>query len=283
MKKFTLWWPAHPEKDMIWYEREKTRMTSDEVARELDINYSRSLSNKVFHEFNAEKHLIRELPKLDKRLPILRVWDFGKCNATLYIQVDDYGRKKILHERVLGKVRETDEDSDTVDQAHAAIRDTENLFKGFEIIDLCDPQGSYTDSRGPNTDVKILNDDFKIFPEYEYIKELPTKIRKKRGITMVKRDLQFAPGGKEAFQIYVSPDNTGGCPTLLRALQGGYSHKTDINGNWTDAIKEVHPYEDVVDCMVYAWLYSGAHENLSEESYEPVSYNTGYVSNYLGY
>lgn len=282
MKKISLHWTLHPEKDMGWYERQKSRMTTDEIARELDINYALSMSNKVFHEFNPVKHLVRKEPKLLSGCPIYRIWDFGKCNSTLYMQIDPYGRKRVIHERVLGKIRDSDDESNTVDQAFVAMKDSER-FKGYEIIDVCDPQGSYTDDkRGEDTHVTILQDDFDVYPEFDEIIALPTKIRKKRGLTLVKRDLQFAPGGQEAFQIYVSEDGKEGCPTLLKALQGGYCYKTDAMGNVTERIREDHPYEDVVDCLIYGYLQSSSLPKEKESAYEPTQ-SQDYISPYLGY
>lgn len=44
----TLHWTLHPHKDQAWYDEQKSRMTDEEVAQELDISYERSASGVVY-------------------------------------------------------------------------------------------------------------------------------------------------------------------------------------------------------------------------------------------
>ena len=72
----------HPEKDEGWYTRQKARMSEDEVARELDIQYAMSVSGRVFTAFREHKHA-RAMSKEEsipwlKNRPVVRVWDFGE-------------------------------------------------------------------------------------------------------------------------------------------------------------------------------------------------------------
>ena len=259
--KYHLHWSLHPEKTEEWYEDQKNRMTPDEIARELDIEYNLSVSGRVFSAFNERKHLI-ELPyKINAHKPVYRIWDFGKTNATLFCQKDEFGRKQIFHERVLT-------DSDTLQQVKVVIEDSLQLADGLEFIDICDPAGNYDDGRGLSTHVEILKQHH-VFPEFSKIVKIPTKDRKSRAITWIQLDLQSCPAGEDAFQLYVSPDRRKGPVILLQAMQSGYAYKTDLNGNITDLIDEKHPYEDVMDCLIYWYLQIEQGPENNKKNYRP--------------
>lgn len=87
-RQVRLHWTDHPERwDRItvddtghatsdWYEHMRASMTSDQVARELDINYSASVAGLVFPEFDYDKHYRTDVaydPDLDLHLGM----DFG--------------------------------------------------------------------------------------------------------------------------------------------------------------------------------------------------------------
>lgn len=277
MKVYTIHWTLHPLKDQQWYENEikNKLMTPDEVARELDLNFSLSISGKVFTPFKAERHVTDDF-NYNKNLPVYRSWDFGKTNCVLYIQRDNYARTHILHERLL-------EDSTTTEQKRVALADSFELFPEAEFRDICDPAGSDTTHYGGDTDVNILESsgedgaDASIRPDYYRIRELPTRDRKLQARKMVLRDLQSTPGGEEAFTINRS------CIGLTKAFQGGYCYKKDHAGNILDRIQEQHPHEDFMDCLFYYYLEtdgSGGHTN---EVIEPWDNNGGYINPITGY
>lgn len=78
----TLHWRLHPLKDDAWYENECKRMSSEEVAQELDISYERSQSGVVYPEWH-------EVPK--GHYPYQQGWplwisvDFGLRDPTALI------------------------------------------------------------------------------------------------------------------------------------------------------------------------------------------------------
>lgn len=74
VKVKTLHWRLHPLKDDAWYEREKLRRTSDEVARELDINWEGSLTGIVYPEIAQAE--IGDYPFISQQ-PLYVSWDFG--------------------------------------------------------------------------------------------------------------------------------------------------------------------------------------------------------------
>lgn len=79
IKKLTLHWKQHPEKDEVWYEKEKTRRTDEEIAQELDISYERSQRGRVYK--NEWEQLIRDGRltdvTFDPMIPVSTSWDFG--------------------------------------------------------------------------------------------------------------------------------------------------------------------------------------------------------------
>lgn len=284
MRKYRLHWTINPDMSVEWYELQKTRMTEDAVARELDINYALSVSDRVFHEFDPNRHRVNEMPQLNRRSTIYRIWDFGKLNCVLYVYIDFAGRKWFLHERVLGKAKDGDEASSTAEQIDAAITDSMELFDGFTFYDICDPAGSYDDHKGAAPDVLQMEQSLGEMPDYSFYDGLPKTVLKKRGRDLAKIDMQKSPGGKEAFNVVLSRDETQGCPTLYRALLGGYHYKKDIHGNVTDRISEKHPYEDVIDCMIYMYLAAGNQGHFGEDtSGYAITSHGGYKSKYLGY
>lgn len=280
MQKFRLHWSVHPSKDQAWYENEieVKQMTEDEVARELDINYSLSVSGKVFSAYREDRHITDRL-EYNSNLPVYRIWDFGKTNCVLFVQKDAYGRTRVWHERVL-------EGSNSVsEQKRIALNDSNTLFPNADFIDICDPAGSYTNHLGVRPEVEQLEGDLddptdeRLSLQFDRILELPTRERKVRGRQLINKDLQETPNGEEAFQIYVTSDGKG-CPILKKAFQGGYCYKKDVAGNITDHIKEIHPYEDVIDCLIYYYLestgnYSNKRPNI--EAWDNVDYRNPYT------
>lgn len=73
-----LHWKEHPKKDNKWYKEEKKRRSPAELAQEVDIDYSASVSNKAAENWNPSIHIILngEL-KYDTDLPLELNCDFN--------------------------------------------------------------------------------------------------------------------------------------------------------------------------------------------------------------
>lgn len=272
-RTYTLWWPIHPGKGRKEYIAAKEEKSEDKLASEWDINYSLSVSGRVFSQFKEHRHVCKDkVNPFDRRYRLYRIWDFGRVNATLYLQVDEYNRKRVLLERLLT-------DSNTPDQVEVAKQDEAEFFRGARIIDICDPAGSYKDERGNSTDVEILEANH-IYPEFDRILHLPHQNRKKRALEMIKVDLQKSPRGEDAFKMWVPQDNVG-CPTLKKAFEGGYAYKKDISGNLLDKINEQHPYEDVMDCLIYFYIQT---DNMNPNAFDDlqIGQSSGFESEYVG-
>lgn len=282
MIKYRLHWGLHPNKDEKWAEEERARISEDEWYREHEINYALSVSGKVFSSFRADRHITTSPIKFNPKLPIHRVWDFGITNCVLYAQLDNHGRKRLIHERILTQ-------SNIQEQARVAMQDSSTLFEDCEFYDICDPAGSWADERGSTPEVKYLEDrPYGLFMSYDRISILPTRERRDRAKKLIMRDLQETPNGEEALLIYCHPNNEDGCIVLKKAFQGGYCYKKDANGNTTERIKEPnHPYEDVMDCLMYLYIETDGltgREGFDWDSgsVEPVMDN-GYINPYIGY
>jgi len=80
--KMTLHWRRHPLKDEAWYEYEKSRRTVEQVAQELDINYNKSQTGRVYPEWENVEY--GEFP-YDPQKPLYVSWDFGRSDDTALI------------------------------------------------------------------------------------------------------------------------------------------------------------------------------------------------------
>ena len=161
----------------------------------------------------------------------------------LYVQQDNYGRVRVLHERILTE-------STDLEQLNVAKLDSKRYFSGAHFEDVCDPAGSYSSHNAAPSIEMLEAEGFR--PEFEAILEIPTVERKRRGIQRIQQALQESPGGEEGFQLMVGDEV--GCPILKTAMLNGYRYKSDRQGRMTDKILEEHPFEDVVDCLIYFML-----------------------------
>ena len=94
VKVITLHWTLHPLKDAQWYEKAKLRKTSEEVARELDINWEGSLTSIVYPEISNA--VMGEYP-YNPNYPLYVSWDFGlDCTAIQWWQVNPQTGKSRL-------------------------------------------------------------------------------------------------------------------------------------------------------------------------------------------
>lgn len=81
--KIQLHWRLHPEKDQKWYDNECKRRTEEEIAQELDINYNKSVTGRVYPEFDEYNYLSKQ--EYDPLQPLFVSWDFGLSDETAII------------------------------------------------------------------------------------------------------------------------------------------------------------------------------------------------------
>lgn len=262
LKKMRLHWHLHPHKDDTWYKEQQRRMTPDEIARELDINYQLSIMGAVFrNDFDPRVHCVYEPFEPDRHYPIIRAIDYGRVNATLFAQLDRYGRLTVFKELIL--------ENTSVPEQAKAINAYSQQFKDFRFEDIDDPAGQNPNQQTDQTDREIMNK-YGIYPYSVEIEKL--RDRRKAGIELLKLKFNERVSKQECIRIY-QPD----CPMLVEALLNGYRYKTDRNGNIVhkDMIHEEHPYEDVVDCLRYISIekFNVKQINKGPKPIMPTNYN----------
>lgn len=227
----TCHWQDHPDKDDDWYAEQAKRMSANELARELDINYNLSLANRVFMDFGPQ-HVVDELPVLANQR-IIRCWDFGyHCPAVVIAQIDDNGVVRVLkelvgHQTVLATF------------AQGVLEVCEKDFGSRAMFeDLCDPAGSQKSDKGDRTSVDVLNS-LGVYPYYQRTRIL-------RGIELIRQKLIGQPddSGEMQPQLLI---NRHQCKHLIDAFEGGYRYPNEDS----ELPLEEHPYEDVMDCLRY--------------------------------
>jgi hypothetical protein len=247
IKVISLHWTQHPLKDEAWYEDQKKRMTKDEVARELDINYEHSVEGVVFGEL-TEHHVVKTPYQFDPYLNTIVAFDFGRTMVGLISQKDAYGRLHVFKEFIVdpvgkwGHKGENTPDLGRIVQGYLGDLDIKS-----RIDYVCDPAGNSPDHRTKTTDVLILEG--MGFKPLLFEKAMKMKDRLKQGVSFIKKKLSERIGDQESILIY-EPE----CPRLIEAFRSGYRYKQDHAGNITDTIEEEHPYEDVVDCLRYTLI-----------------------------
>jgi len=69
-------WSKHPLKDQAWYDGEKESRSKQDLAAEVDIDYTASISNKAWENFSYQKHVTTE-ELYNTELPIIMACDFN--------------------------------------------------------------------------------------------------------------------------------------------------------------------------------------------------------------
>jgi len=246
----TVHWRRHPHKTQEWYETQCRRMTVDEVARELDINYNLSSRDRVFQEFTVDS--MRDV-SYNRFLPVIRSWDFGyHVPACVFLQIDIKGRLLVLHEEVGERI-----------QFHPFVEKvlavSASKFADARFEDIADPAGNQRSDKSDLTNLEIMAR-FGLYPAVQshVVFDEVTLLRE-----LMSDNVESLPG------LLVHND----CKVTIAALQGGYRFTHDGKH-----IIEEHPYEDVVDCLRYA----ASHKSHLLKKHKPYGGKRG-ASNYLSH
>ena len=96
IKKASLHWKRHPLKPESWYEEQKSRRTAEEIAQELDINYNKSLTGRVYNSFDEWNYGERQ--EYNPSEPLFVSWDFGLADPTalIWLQVTKDGIVRVI-------------------------------------------------------------------------------------------------------------------------------------------------------------------------------------------
>lgn len=218
-------WRAHPLRDEHWYATQQKRLSEDELARELDINYHLSLKDRVFRNFTEANQGDFKTFQPHK---LIRSWDFGfHCPACLFLAFDSEDRLLVLRE-VVGK------EELLTDFAARVVALTQAEYGQVPVEDICDPAGAQRSDKSLQTSIEILNS-LNVFPFFD-------RASIKDGLELIRVRLSQSNGGQAALRV----DQR--CLNLIEAFEGGYRY----GPSGSEMPLQEHPYEDVMDCLRYA-------------------------------
>lgn len=275
--KLTLYWHLNPTHDQAWYEEQKKRYTPSGLAREVEISYALSIEGGVFEMFQQALHVVpmsltpdlnnpHHLWQPNPELPITVSFDFGRTCCALFMQIDPWYNVDVFHEIIL-------DNSSTENLARAVLatmdkyNDIHPLRQASLVAAQLREQGNngvvgytfqYTGDPAGQTNPWQLNQSFSdhdvlrdkgLWP-LQVDKVVRARNRLQSGVTLLQSMLSTRFRNRERILIR----NADKCPVLIQALQGEYRYKTDNNGDVTNTIHEIHPIEDVVDCLRYGVL-----------------------------
>jgi len=99
IRVITIRWKKHPFKDAAWYEAEKKRRSKEDVAAEVDIDYTASVSNRAYESYNADIH---QLPvSYNPNRPFTIMCDFNIDPMCWAFSYEDHGMDRFFDELVM--------------------------------------------------------------------------------------------------------------------------------------------------------------------------------------
>ena len=140
-----------------WYDATVRDMTDEEVAEELDIDYTASLPSRVYREWDEQRHVVHGRVPIDDALPIEIAWDYG-LDVTAVLVCQDAP----MEYRLIGELEVSDSTPDQVaDGVRAVLRElgipVPMLAAGWTRQFLCvgDPAG---EARSLTTNRSVVQD-----------------------------------------------------------------------------------------------------------------------------
>lgn len=213
LKRVGLYYDEHGKPRSVWYDRETASETQDEIAREYDISYEKSVSGQIWPEFDEDRHITWEA-LIDHDLPLYGAMDFGGGSATTCVFFQLHGREMWI----LGDYEVWNADVD--DHAPALWKKAQALgFRGqpHEIRFYGDPAGNARELTNKNSTV-IRAYQAHGFKQFSGAPRRPIK----DGIRLIRRKFKRN-------EIYIHTE----C-SHIRERIGDYRNKTDAMGNVID-------------------------------------------------
>lgn len=230
-----------------WYRIQVKKFSPELVASEIDIKYDVSTKAHIFYDF-LEIHRVKHLEPVDDGSRIIRIWDPGLTFAVLFIQVDRHGRVLVLREEIF-------EHAEIHNVASEIVQISQEDYGDFDFDDPGDPAGGTRVNSSQTVPEYEVLQEYDIFVDYYFIQEMAPKTRVKARIQAIHNKLRELCTSKSCPGPAFLIDETK-CPKLVEALSEKYRWKLDrITKEALDVVAEVHPYEDVVDCLGYGLLY----------------------------
>lgn len=222
-----------------WYDHEieSKKMTPSAVARELDINYELSVEGIIFKQF-SDLHIIRGEFEVNPDLPVIRVFDYGGCNAALFAQKTNFGQMLFFKEIIKFE-------SSTPKLANDVVAYSSNL-DCLRFNDYDDPAGQNDKWVSDTSSAQVMNQ-FGIYPTHGA--SAGTRDRRTARIENIHFHLANLTEDGPALMIHESMKWT------IEAFQSGYRYGEGPDGSVdVDSVDEMHPYEDVIDCVGMALM-----------------------------
>lgn len=150
-------WSAHPFKDDAWYEIQKRKMTPQEVAQELDINYEGAAGEQFFTTYNGDIHKRDSLRPLSYTTVYL-LWDFGfRHPCALFTQLNEVYDQWLWLHVILGRSIPAPE------FAKYVLRKQAEWFpETDDIVHVGDPAAEYSDVREIENEMRAAGIDMMI-------------------------------------------------------------------------------------------------------------------------
>lgn len=154
---YRMHWSGHPLKDQKWYDEEKERRSPQDLAAEVDIDYTASISNKAWESFSYDRHVTSD--KLyDENLPIILACDFN-IEPMSWVLIHQVGAMSYVFGELVDPHR-----TRTEDHAKELASKLKN-HKNKEIYLYGDASGKYGHTASKHSNYEIIK---KILAEDEW-------------------------------------------------------------------------------------------------------------------
>lgn len=208
IKVNTLHWSMHPEKDQIWYEKQKADRSDKDVAQELDINYNISAGDPFYNGFSRALHLRRM--RISQERELILGWDYGFRHPNCSIHQISVEGIWIIVDNIFGEDQTIDEFAEEVEEY------LNEKYAGYLLgRNFGDPAGRQSSDKSRKSSEKILHQ--MGFPVVSIPSNSPHSNYDARKRIIEKR-LRSLIGGIPSLVINDVPGNK----MFVEAFEGGY-------------------------------------------------------------
>lgn len=211
IKVKTFHWTKHPLKTREWYENQKKKRTSKDIAQEIDINYTISAGDPFYQGFSRALHF-RKM-RITSECELILSWDYGFRHPNCSIHQISVEGIWIVVDNIFGEDQTIDEFGEYV---------TEYLnenYKGFQYRhkNFGDPAGRQSSDKSRRSSEQILNEmGFKVVSIPSNSAQSGYANRK----VIIEKKLRTLIGGIPSLVINDVPNNA----IIAEAFEGGYRY-----------------------------------------------------------
>jgi len=240
IKVIRLHWKKHPLKDMIWYNKEKLRRSKEDLAAEVDINYSASVTGRAYESFSYDIHCAEPYPEYNADYEIDLQTDFNISPMCWALSHEIKKEDHYFNELVINDTR--------TEYAAIEFRDKYKNHRNKHLNIYGDATGKHGSTKSKESDYqiikRILNPD-PDNPVWAISKYLPSKnppiTQRVKALNKRLIDWEYS---EQKVWIYVNPVK---CPTLVDSFEG-----TKRKG---DGIDKTDNIEHITDAVGYKAVY----------------------------